>query len=106
MGKSKRLATVRSFVISTDFGAQLARHRSFPFFYLLFDRSNFFVEIMPRAQKPASRLKHDPLHIQLHEDSVHAKYGNVSQPGKRSKSRRDRSESEDEVRSMKCLHGD
>ncbi|KAF9649319.1 cell adhesion protein byn-1 [Thelephora ganbajun] len=54
---------------------------------------------MPRAQKPASRPKHDPLHIQLHEDSVHAKYGNVSQPGKRKKSKRDKSdrESEDET---------
>lgn len=57
---------------------------------------------MPRAQKPASRPKHDPLHVQLHEDSVHAKYGSVSQPGKRKKSGRDKSdhESEDEVRSM------
>ena len=63
---------------------------------------------MPRAQKPASKPKHDPLHVQLHEDSVHAKYGGVSQPGKRKKSRREKSdrESEDEVRQMKCFQGD
>lgn len=63
---------------------------------------------MPRAQKPSSKPKHDPLHIQLHEDSVHVKYGDVSQPGKRKKSKRDKSdrESEDEVRSMKILRGD
>lgn len=63
---------------------------------------------MPRAQKPASKPKHDPLHVQLHEDNVHAKYGNVSQPGKRKKSKRDKSdrESEDEVRLMKILRRD
>ena len=63
---------------------------------------------MPRAQKSASKPKHDPLHVQLDEDSVHAKYGNVSQPGKRKKSKRDKSdrESEDEVRSLKRLQGD
>lgn len=63
---------------------------------------------MPRAQKPPSKAKHDPLHVQLQEDNVYAKYGNVSQPGKRKKSRRDKSdrESEDEVRSMKFHHGD
>ena len=63
---------------------------------------------MPRAQKPASKPKHDPLHVQLHEDSVHVKYGSVSQPGKRKKSKRDKSdrESEDEVRLTKFLRGD
>ena len=63
---------------------------------------------MPRAQKPASKPKHDPLHIQLHEDTVHEKYGNVSQPGKRKKSKRDRTdrESEDEVRPMIFFRGD
>ena len=63
---------------------------------------------MPRAQKPASKPKHDPLHIQLHEDSVHAKYGDVSQPGKRKKSKRDKPdrESGDEVRLESFLQGD
>lgn len=62
---------------------------------------------MPRVQKPASKPKHDPLHVQLHEDTVNAKYGSVSQPGKRKKSRRDKSdrESEDEVRSMYVFLG-
>jgi essential nuclear protein 1 len=57
---------------------------------------------MPRVQKLASKPKHDPLHVQLHEDTVNAKYGSVSQPGKRKKSRRDKSdrESDDEVRWM------
>ena len=65
------------------------------------------LQIMPRAQKPASRPKHDPLHIQLHEDSVHAKYGDVSQPGKRKKSKRDKSdrESEDEARPKEIHRG-
>lgn len=60
---------------------------------------------MPRAQKPASKPKHDPLHVQLHEDVIHSKYGNVSQPGKRKKSKRDKSdrESEDEVHPKKNL---
>ncbi|TFY80521.1 hypothetical protein EWM64_g3492 [Hericium alpestre] len=42
---------------------------------------------MPRAQKPPAKQRHDPLHVQLGEDEVHAKYGRVSQPGKRRKSR-------------------
>ena len=74
------------------------------------DHWNFFLIIghngvMPRAQKPAAKPKHDPLHVQLHEDTVHAKYGDVSQPGKRKKSKRDKSDrvSEDEVRSMEFL---
>jgi len=42
---------------------------------------------MPRAQKPSGKSRHDPLHIQLGEDEIHATYGNISQPGKRKKSR-------------------
>ncbi|TFY50804.1 hypothetical protein EVG20_g11320 [Dentipellis fragilis] len=42
---------------------------------------------MPRAQKAPSKARHDPLHVQLGEDEVHAKYGRVSNPGKRRKSR-------------------
>ncbi|KAJ3566958.1 hypothetical protein NP233_g6664 [Leucocoprinus birnbaumii] len=40
---------------------------------------------MPRAQKPAQKPRHDPLHVQLNEDEVEAKYGRISQPGKRKK---------------------
>jgi len=42
---------------------------------------------MPRAQK-SSKPRHDPLHVQLDEDEVEAKYGRISLPGKRKKSRR------------------
>ena len=42
---------------------------------------------MPKAPKATSKAKHDPLHVQLGEDEVYAKYGRVSQPGKRRKSR-------------------
>ncbi|KAH9943001.1 cell adhesion protein byn-1 [Epithele typhae] len=42
---------------------------------------------MPKAPKAPAKPKHDPLHVQLGEDEVHAKYGRVSQPGRRRKSR-------------------
>ncbi|KAF9451994.1 Bystin-domain-containing protein [Macrolepiota fuliginosa MF-IS2] len=41
---------------------------------------------MPRTQKQAQKPRHDPLFIQLNEDEVEAKYGRISQPGKRKKS--------------------
>ncbi|KAH6915219.1 cell adhesion protein byn-1 [Coprinopsis sp. MPI-PUGE-AT-0042] len=50
---------------------------------------------MPRAQKP-SKPRHDPLHVQLDEDEVNSKYGRISQPGKRKKSKR-ADQDEDEV---------
>ncbi|KAG6864583.1 hypothetical protein C0991_008493 [Blastosporella zonata] len=42
---------------------------------------------MPRATKSA-KTRHDPLLAQLNEDEVEAKYGRISQPGKRKKSRK------------------
>ncbi|KAL0949800.1 hypothetical protein HGRIS_009837 [Hohenbuehelia grisea] len=42
---------------------------------------------MPRAAKPSQKSRHDPLHVQLDDDEILAKYGRVSQPGKRTKSR-------------------
>ncbi|OBZ71992.1 Bystin [Grifola frondosa] len=42
---------------------------------------------MPRAPKSTGKTRHDPLHVQLDEDEVYAKYGRVSQPGKRKKSK-------------------
>ncbi|KIM45939.1 hypothetical protein M413DRAFT_440994 [Hebeloma cylindrosporum] len=42
---------------------------------------------MPRAHKPSGKSRHDPLLVQLDEDEVEAKYGRISQPGKRKKSR-------------------
>lgn len=56
---------------------------------------------MPRAVKPSGKSRHDPLHIQLGEDELHAKYGKVARLGKRRKSRADEDEEEQgEVRSM------
>ncbi|EGO01545.1 hypothetical protein SERLA73DRAFT_166090 [Serpula lacrymans var. lacrymans S7.3] len=43
---------------------------------------------MPRTQKPAGKARHDPLYVQLGEDELQAKYGRLSQPGKRKKSRK------------------
>ncbi|CCM04037.1 uncharacterized protein FIBRA_06195 [Fibroporia radiculosa] len=42
---------------------------------------------MPRASKTGSKQRHDPLHVQLNEDEINAKYGRISRPGKRSKSK-------------------
>ncbi|KAI8985004.1 cell adhesion protein byn-1 [Trametes punicea] len=42
---------------------------------------------MPKAPKVPSKVKHDPLHVQIGEDEVYAKYGRVSQPGRRRKSK-------------------
>lgn len=60
----------------------------------------FFIFIMPRAQKPTGKLRHDPLHVQLNGDDVEAKYGRISQTGKRRKSKLQNADpdEEDEVR--------
>ncbi|EJF63053.1 cell adhesion protein byn-1 [Dichomitus squalens LYAD-421 SS1] len=42
---------------------------------------------MPKAPKQNTKAKHDPLHVQIGEDEVHAKYGRISQPGRRRKSK-------------------
>ncbi|THH33809.1 hypothetical protein EUX98_g468 [Antrodiella citrinella] len=42
---------------------------------------------MPRTHKPTGKTRHDPLHVQLDEDELHAKYGRVSKPDKRRKSK-------------------
>lgn len=52
-----------------------------------------FTLIMPRAQK-SGKARHDPLIVQLDEDAVEAKYGRVSLPGKRKKSKRQSEEDE------------
>lgn len=43
---------------------------------------------MPRASRPGGKSRHDPLLVQLDEDEVAAKYGRISEPGKRKKSRK------------------
>ncbi|KDR83487.1 hypothetical protein GALMADRAFT_219315 [Galerina marginata CBS 339.88] len=50
---------------------------------------------MPRANKSSGKSRHDPLLVQLDEDEVEAKYGRISQPGKRKKSKRSPSVDED-----------
>ncbi|KAG6918239.1 hypothetical protein DXG01_015832 [Tephrocybe rancida] len=49
---------------------------------------------MPRATAKSSKSRHDPLLAQLDEDEVQAKYGRISQPGKRKKSRKSTGEDE------------
>ncbi|KAL5530016.1 ENP1 [Sanghuangporus sanghuang] len=51
---------------------------------------------MPRVPKPTGKTRHDPLHVQLKEDELVEKYGNVSHPGKRKKSRKSKSEDNEE----------
>jgi essential nuclear protein 1 len=56
---------------------------------------------MPRTSKTSEKTRHDPLLVQLKQDELHAKYGRVSQPGKRKKSRKVEGEAhETEV----CFH--
>ncbi|EIN10812.1 cell adhesion protein byn-1 [Punctularia strigosozonata HHB-11173 SS5] len=52
---------------------------------------------MPRALKATGKTRHDPLLVQLREDEVHAKYGKVSQPGRRQKQRTDDEDHEEAV---------
>jgi hypothetical protein len=51
---------------------------------------------MPRIQKPSpGKSRHDPLHVDIAADDTLAKYGNVSKPGRRKKSRHDKHDDED-----------
>ncbi|KAF9535014.1 Bystin-domain-containing protein [Crepidotus variabilis] len=52
---------------------------------------------MPRTQKQSSKARHDPLLVQLDEDEIEAKYGRISQPGKRKKSRRQSSQDDENL---------
>lgn len=51
---------------------------------------------MPRVQK-STKQRHDPLLAQLNEDELQAKYGRVTQPGKRQKGRKSSADDNDEV---------
>lgn len=53
---------------------------------------------MPRALK-SGKPRHDPLHVQLDDDELLAKYGRVSQPGKRKKSRQSKNDGEEDANS-------
>lgn len=42
---------------------------------------------MPRTKNSSGKVRHDPLLVQLDEDKQEEKYGHLSQPGKRKKSK-------------------
>lgn len=42
---------------------------------------------MPRTLKPTAKPRHDPLHRDIAADDLHEKYGTVSKPGRRKKTR-------------------
>jgi len=42
---------------------------------------------MPRIGKSAGKSRHDPLLVQLDEDDAEVRYGRISQPGKRKKTK-------------------
>jgi essential nuclear protein 1 len=42
---------------------------------------------MPRTKTAPGKARHDPLLVQLDEDELEEKYGRISQPGKRKKSK-------------------
>ncbi|KAJ6567281.1 Bystin-domain-containing protein [Mycena vulgaris] len=52
---------------------------------------------MPATRKSSGKSRHDPLLVQLGGDEVEAKYGRVSQPGKRKKSKNTPEEDASEV---------
>ncbi|KAJ7762818.1 Bystin-domain-containing protein [Mycena maculata] len=52
---------------------------------------------MPATRKSSGKSRHDPLLVQLGGDELDAKYGRVSQPGKRKKSKINTSEEDAEV---------
>ena len=58
-------------------------------------RSRPSVNKMPRSLKPTPKSRHDPLHRDIAADDQYAKYGNVSTPGRRKKTRRENEHDED-----------
>ncbi|KAJ7122846.1 Bystin-domain-containing protein [Mycena epipterygia] len=52
---------------------------------------------MPASRKTSGKSRHDPLLVQLGGDDLEAKYGRVSQPGKRKKTKNTRKEDGSEV---------
>jgi essential nuclear protein 1 len=50
-------------------------------------RSHYF--LMPRTIKPSQKSRHDPLLRDIAADDLYAKYGNVSKPGRRKKTKHD-----------------
>ncbi|KAJ3743452.1 Bystin-domain-containing protein [Lentinula detonsa] len=52
---------------------------------------------MPRVTKSSGKTRHDPLLVQLDEDQQAAKYGRISEPGKRKKSSKNSDEDSEAV---------
>lgn len=51
---------------------------------------------MPRIHNSSTgKSRHDPLHVDIAADDTLAKYGNISKPGRRKKSRHDKHNDED-----------
>jgi essential nuclear protein 1 len=50
---------------------------------------------MPRTLNPTPKSRHDPLHRDIVADDQYAKYGNVSKPGRRKKTRHANEHDED-----------
>lgn len=49
---------------------------------------------MPKVTKP-KKPRHDPLHVELEQDTEYQKYGRVSKPGKRRAAKSDEDETVD-----------
>ncbi|KAF7313489.1 hypothetical protein HMN09_00504800 [Mycena chlorophos] len=52
---------------------------------------------MPAVRKSSGKSRHDPLLVQLADDDLEARYGRVSQPGKRKKSHQNSDDDENEA---------
>ena len=54
---------------------------------------------MPKSVPKSAdkKIRHQPLHVEIDQDNDMVKYGRVSQPGKRHRSRKNEDEREDEV---------
>ena len=58
--------------------------------------AQFVIQHMPRIHKTSTgKSRHDPLHVDIAADDTYAKYGDVSKPGRRKKSRRGEHDDED-----------
>lgn len=61
---------------------------------------------MPRTQKPTGKSRHDPLHVDIAADDSFAKYGNVSKPGRRKKSRHGTEQSDEDAGEVCSIFAD
>lgn len=59
--------------------------------------SRFILTAMPSIKQNTKKSRHDPLLVQLQGDEQEAKYGHISQPGRRKKSLKNAIVEEDEA---------